>query len=416
MSAVPSLSARSGGLMLMPSFYGLVMWVGAFGLYTLRLVAWNASTSSALLLFGLVIVAYAASLMLFWGRYAALKEQLMANAAGDRERFVVPVPVLLVLHAVGLLGLSLYVRDFAGAFGGWQGFFVVFASTSHEIRWQAQLTTSLGTQVSYFGWVAIALTFVSYRERRMTWLLGVLCLVQLGGNLLFVDRTRPVWIVMTTILVAMVPWQRSGTVRLLVRLAILCGLLLSLFMLLASFIGKVPDEGVYGRTVLSPELQNVYVYVTGGFAYFNQMLSHAEPIDWWPSRTLAPLWVVLAKLGLAQLPPDQVIGAYRVPFAMNVGTFLEPYYRDGGVWYCVVGIFLHTIAADAAGLWLLRRRRPLALYGWATFCFVAFISFFTPKLTTFPVWLFLFLAVAAEAIRWLVRMLPDRILAVYDSG
>jgi hypothetical protein len=57
----------------------------------------------------------------------------------------------------------------------------------------------------------------------------------------------------------------------------------------------------------------------------------------------------------------------------------------------VFGILLHSAGLDAVGYWLLRSRRPLALFAWANICFVTFLAFFTPKLNNFPTWLFLIL-------------------------
>jgi len=76
----------------------------------------------------------------------------------------------------------------------------------------------------------------------------------------------------------------------------------------------------------------------------------------------------------------------------NVGTFLEPLYRDGGVPLVFVGIFLHTFGFGWLGTWLLRFPSAVTLAGWSTLCFCNAMAFFTPKFNNSPTWLFLALA------------------------
>src|SRR5439155_17556648 len=102
-----------------------------------------------------------------------------------------------------------------------------------------------------------------------------------------------------------------------------------------------------------------------------------------------------AAVGIVPSPPSQINEYFSMPFTTNVGTFLEPFYRDGGFTFAFAAILVHSFGLDWLGLALLRSGRRLALFAWANLCFVTFISFFTPKITGFPTWLFTGLAIAA---------------------
>ena len=125
------------------------------------------------------------------------------------------------------------------------------------------------------------------------------------------------------------------------------------------------------------------------------MLQAHEAITYVPERALYPALKALAALNMTPSPPSQLNDYYSVPFPANVGTFLEPFYHDGGMAFAFVAIVVHSFGLDWLGLAFLRTTRRLALFGWANLCFVTVIGFFTPKITGFPTWLFTGLAILA---------------------
>jgi len=107
-----------------------------------------------------------------------------------------------------------------------------------------------------------------------------------------------------------------------------------------------------------------------------------------PERFLYPALKFLTRFGLSKEPPLQILDYYDIPFSTNVGSFLEPFYRDGGLLFVLCGIIIYSFGIDAIGLMLLNSRRPLAIYAWANLCFVTALSFFNPLSNFFPIWLF----------------------------
>jgi hypothetical protein len=171
--------------------------------------------------------------------------------------------------------------------------------------------------------------------------------------------------------------------------------LFAVFLIFVSVTGKKVDEGDFGHTIIPPGLQDLYFYLTSGYAFFNKIILLNGGVDYIPVRTFYPLFKVLNSLGITTNPPPQIlefmnIGLY-VP--TNVGTFLEPYMNDGGYLYTFIGIFINTFLLDALGLYLLNGNTILSKYAWANVVFINFISFFTPKICSVPVWLFIIIGI-----------------------
>jgi hypothetical protein len=395
--------------LLIPSFYGAATWALWLGLYELRLIAWEPTSPGATAIFLGVLLVFGASFVTAFRPYLNWYSQRHAPPA-----LSVPEPPTInrwayvaVLHLVGFIGLALYIRQMAAAFGGLPSLVEVFALSSYAIRWQSEVTGSVGTQLSYFGWVAIALTFQQYRAGSDTrWWLAI-ALAQFLGNLIYIDRTRPVWMLFTTMLVILAARDRvKAGIATMVRVALAASVFVGVFFAVAAWVGKVVSEGQYGASPLPPFAQNVYAYGTGGFAYFNRLLDTQEAITYVPERVLYPAFKAFAGLGLTSAPPSQINAFFYVPFPTNVGTFLEPFYRDGGCLFLILGIILQTFGLDLVGYALLRSGRPTATFAWANVCFVAFIGFFTPKITNLPVWLFTFLGIISALGQ--ISMAPDQ--------
>jgi oligosaccharide repeat unit polymerase len=397
-----------GAILQIPSFWGALTWVAAFGLYLLRLLSWDSPSAAALLVFSFVGIAFVASTLVFEESYVIVRDSSahFTNSETPTRRYSLQ---LLALHALGFAGIALYVRDLARVLGGWQVFTAALLYGSQYIRWALEDSVSFGTQISYFGWIAIALTVIHLRRNKASrwWLL--LVFAQVLGNLLFVDRTRPTWIGLTTIAVVLIDVRDLSFHRLARWILIVCATFIALFLAIAQWLGKNPEAGAYGHSVLPLPLQSMYLYTTAGFAYFNEILHKLAPAQFETQRTLYPAWKVLARLGLAKEPVSQVNEIYWVPFPVNVGTFLEPWYRDGGFALAGIGLFVHTVLANWLGLILLRAGTPLARFAWANLCFMCFIAFFTPKATTLPLWMFVGIGVfEVAAFNALGRKLTSR--------
>jgi hypothetical protein len=395
-------AATQFGILLIPSFWGFCTWMVWLALYSARLVAWYPSNPVATIAFIGVAACFLGSMIIFRRPYRDLAARQLRSHPTRKPLAMPARATLLALHGIGLLGVALYVRDMARALGGWQQFFASLLYASQLIRLTLEETTSFGVQLSYVGWVAVGLSVCFVRRRQVSSWFLVFSIVQGAANILFMDRTRPIWIGFTTALVAL-SVSESFSARKLVRNATwgLIGCAVC-FAAIAIWIGKTPEEGAFGNSPLPLSLQYVYSYGTAGFAYFNEIVARLTPTEVGAQRVLYPLFKLLARLSLTTTPPPQVNDIYWVPFPINVGTFLEPWYRDGGILLATIGVLAQSVGQDFLGLLLLRNGRPLARFAWSNLCFASFIAFFTPKFNNLPFWLFVGLGtagLAADAIR-----------------
>jgi oligosaccharide repeat unit polymerase len=389
-------------LFFIPSFYGAATWGAWLLLYTLKLIRVESCGAGAMALFLAVELFFLLSAAVSFPYYrAVVGEGAQTRPHPDREggEGLALRLFLLLAHASGFAGIALYVVEFSRNLGGITGFFFALVNEAYAIRWEAETSASVGTQLSYLGWVAIALTGYLFAGRRISgrWLAPAL--LQFLGNFLFIDRTRPFWILFT-VLFMILPAARTLETRRIVRLVAGAGILaLTIFCSVAVWTGKTSYEGKFDDSALPGLSQEIYAYGISGFAYFNHLLESGEEVSYRPERVLYPAFRLLSRTGVTREPPAQILDFFEVPFSTNVGTFLEPFYRDGGLIFVLCGIVIYSFGFDLMGWAFLKSGNPLAVYAWANLCFATFMVFFTPQATFFPSWLFTALGGAGLLIR-----------------
>ena len=330
--------------------------------------------------------------MLSYERYKHLTALTLLQLQVDvREETSPYLPVwLIALHGVGFFGILLYVLELGRYFGGVENYIVALLSTPYEIRGDEFVPTSVGTQLAYLGWFASGWTIYELRRKNLSSVWMTLPLFQVLGNLVYINRTRPVWIIFTSILIWLV-YQRNISLRYCLKYIVIFAIsAMGLFMGIGMWVGKI-FEGKYelGGGLLSDIAVEIYIYGISGFAYFDYLLKHNQIIDYFPSKSFYPVLKLLSKVGLASEPPSQILGFHPVPFMTNVGTFLEPFYADGGILYVIVGVLTYSYLFDIIGYVFLRTGRPAEIYAWSNICFCVFMSFFTAKIFSFAFWMFI---------------------------
>lgn len=381
-------------LLLMPSTHGLISWSVWLLLYQVKWVSWNPTVGQANIAFAGVLASFAVASLCFIGPFRVFAAQFPARVYSWQfsSTPMYKWRYILTLHTLGFFGIGIYIRDFSNALGGLPSFIAALLGSSYLIRWQAEHTSSIGTQLSYFGWIAIALTALELRRRSIDRWWIVAMFLQFSGNFLFIDRTRPTWILYTGLLL----FSLGETQRKLIWRGTLFALIsFFLFVGIALWVGKITYRLGSDSSGILMVLRNLYIYGTGGFAYFNHIIQVEYPADGAFARSFYPLFRFTAALGLTESPPSQINDFYWMPVPTNVGTFLEPLYRDGGWMWLAIGVLVHAFGFNAISILLLKSERPLALFAWANLCFVTFICFFTPKFNNLPVWLFTGIGVAS---------------------
>jgi oligosaccharide repeat unit polymerase len=379
-------------LLFMPSFYGLVMFSFGCFLYHLNLYTMEEKLFETQIIFVLAILFFLTATIV---QFKSYRNQLL-NAPDFSEsiyKLNKKKRIIFISFAViGIYGLYLYVTDFSVLFGGVSQFFQNFVSDSASIRIAQAETTSSGFQLSYFSWIVAALLMFEIALKRISYIHLIWVFIILFANSLFIDRTRPVWIILFLALIFLFIRYRAIPSRKIIRLFIYMNLsFILLFVALGEWIGKVTTKDEYGYTIVPVTLQPLVHYNTTPYAYFNRFVGETHQFTYRPINCFYPLNKLISSLGLIEEPPSQILDFYYIPQPVNVGTFLEPLYRDGGIVFLILGMFLHSFIFNYWGLFFLKNPTRLGVFALTNLCYVNFMSFFSPKFHNAPIWLFLIL-------------------------
>lgn len=286
---------------------------------------------------------------------------------------------------LGAIGVFQYLASLKGFFGSYTDFFSVLLSSAHEIRW-ANAELSNAPFLIYFGWVGLFVYFAnpgtSKKAKKFKILILLLIAINFSGNLLFLDRTRPFWLVFFC-LMAYVYRNKASTGRILMGVALVVPLLVAFFWGIGSFIGKISGENF---------IQNIKIYLTSGVLYLNFIIEN-DLIDPNGFRLIYPIGKVLQQLGVDVFVPSQILPFYNVPFLTNVGTYMEPAYTDAGPIGLVFFLIFHSFVLNYVCLWCLKSKNLIPSVFWVSICFCGLLAFFTPKFNTTFVYFVLMLMV-----------------------
>jgi hypothetical protein len=295
---------------------------------------------------------------------------------------------------IGAYGLFKYLSDFNSFLGG-DSIFLVFFIDPLAIRALAAEETSVGFQLSYFSWFALGFIvyYLSIKSQAKKWFgsrfifYGV-ALVLFVLNLFFIDRTRPVLIVLTSLFIILV--CRFDEIKNPVRLILLSMALPIMFFFVHSlFTGKYDaDEGLF---------RNFATYLLGSVGYLSAMMDvEINRLEF--KNTFLPLAKLAASFKFIDAPPSEVLEFRSVPFLTNVGTFIHPFLVDGGILYAIVLIPLTILGLDLLAIYSIFSKGFTGLFLWANVMVISLFSFFVPKFnaTYFYIFVFLHMIVIAE--------------------
>jgi hypothetical protein len=372
-------------LAIIPSAYGLLAW-----LVTLALIPMSTSPISSLSPIAQLIIVYTLFCFLVSTILHVRYAQKALLEFSDRGIDTTIFAVFLATAAIGALGLMIYMNDissFAGGLG-----VLVYAIVSQDllaIRAYSGELDSIGTQLSYFSWIAIFLGFMIFFRSKYHILVKIAILgfstILVFGNLFFIDRTRPLWIILPIIFTLSFakPFWRFAIGRVAGGVMIFG---LGLFFLFMTLTGKYSSYG---------QLDSLFVYATGGYGYLDALLSSGDPQNVTFVRTFYWAAKVIELAGVNMDIPNQVLDFRYVPFPTNVGTFIEPIFSDGGLNFVFLFVPILVLGLDRLGLYMFHRSDYLSLLIWGNIVFTLLISFFVPKFNQLPIWLFLGVALAA---------------------
>lgn len=379
--------------LFMPSFYAVITFPIFHVLYLLNVFPYEEKNLEAQIICLAATIFFISSFIWNFSNYKKALEETQKNRnnvfkiISNKLKYV-----LLVFLVIGIIGALKYVIDFSNYFGGSWIFLLLLIEDSGQIRIAQQFTSSIGFQLTYFSWIAGTILFAEAILKNVTrWHIVSFVLIFLL-NILFIDRTRPITLIFTTFLFVFFLFHEKLHAKKLRNIFVITfASLFAIYVLLGEWIGKVSREDQYGKTVIPPMFQTAFLYGTSSFGYFNRVVENKEAGDFIPERSLYPAYKLLSSFKLTEAPPEQINEFYFIPQDVNIGTFLEPLYRDGGILFCIIGIILHSFIFDFLGLFFIKNSNRFTLYALSIICLCNFLAFFSPKFNNLPIWIFILL-------------------------
>lgn len=380
-------------ILYFPSFYLAFFFTASFILFEVRLFPFP--STHPLLYFFLLFINLCAflSCLVNWKGIRGQDANFLnfvVNCKHKTPKLTGP----FILFLIGISGIFLHISMLLREFGGVSGFILVLATSAHEVRvFNGDLGFSLGIQIGYFSWVAMsAVSFQFFFRSGTAGANAILILMALGiliVNLVFIDRTRPIWLVWNFVHAGLLMLLFGGRTRTVQVVSIGFPIfVITVFVMVGLWIGKV-EIGRASATGLPQWFESIYTYLTGGIAYLNYLLSGFYDVGINFGRVIYPVAMFLNKLGLTASPESQILPHHDVGgFETNAATFVEPFLSDGGVLFVVIGILIHTFIFDWLALACYRKLSTVSLLFASTLVFTNLIAFFVPKIVGVPFFMF----------------------------
>lgn len=372
-------------LLFIPSFYGFLSLTCTYLIFILDVIDYSPVSYLTHTIILLAIFAFLVSTIVFY----KLNKLFLINFIAVKIKL--NRIILILLYSISFLGAYLYLKEFFDYYGGYTNYFLVlFSDTSSELRSNGQIASeSVGIQLTYFGWIAIAVSFYEIVNCKSSKLWWIPLILTFSCNVLFIDRTRPMWILLVVLYILFVSVHKNIKFsRLLMRGSIFIACFFSLFVLIGNLAGKISKEKQYIGWDISPSSQDIVFYLTSSYFYLDYIIVSEIP-DYKFDRTIYPALKGLKVVGIIDQEPSSLINDFHGhPYKTNVGTFLEPFYRDGGFIYMIFGVVLHSVILNYWALIFLKIKSVFSLFLVSNVCVINFFSFFTPKLNNFPIWFF----------------------------
>lgn len=378
-------------LMLIPSFYGVIAWLFAVLVYLSTDVEIDSLSFN-----GWAYISYVILVMIVCTLITYLnKKNYKSNKIRKEESIQKLLLLFIAFSSIGIVGLLIRINEIGFRLGGLFQIIAQLSEDSLYIRYlDGEEGLGIDAQLSYFSWIGIFLGIaIIYRLKKInffTIMIFLLVLFQVFGNFLYVDRTRPVLILFTSLFGLMSLYKdKIQAIKVKLFLAFLISVLF--FMGFALFTGKYTDS----------VLSSIQIYIIGSLPYLDQLVN--EPVYSFSfENTFYPIAKVLHLVGFIDTISNPVLFPKFIPFWFNTGTFMTPLLLDGGVKYSLIlfplmVISLNILAEKAFSY------SAISSFLYGNIVFIFLISFFVPKYQTPAFYLFIFLFIIERFISLFTR-------------
>lgn len=286
---------------------------------------------------------------------------------------------------LGLLGPLIFAYDIESTSQLSSSFIQTLLQDPLSIRKTNLEGIERGMYLGYFGWLASLLTGARIaNELPNRKFLLLLVLIQTAANLVFLSKVRPLAILVLTIFGYLLATRKTISIKHALFNLLLVALAFSAFFIIwSATTGKVWSQA----TDLHPALETLLLYLTVGYPYLIHIVE-VEPVDGsFPSRVLRPAFTLASIFFGTTPPPSSILPFYELPYGTNVGTALEPFFRDAGLIGLCIGFFTLSFFVDYLALLAIRHGRTAGFCFAVVLCMSSASAFFAPRLGTGPVFL-----------------------------
>lgn len=375
--------------LFIPSFHLLITFSIAYFFYIIDIISWEQPPLELHYWCIITILCAFLSTATHAKRYSkVINSQSFSNSIkASFQSGILTKSFVIACMLIGVIGIVKYILDYSNYLGTFGIFYSVFLEDTGQLRSLAENVDSSGTQLSYFSWIAAFIITAQIGGKQLGkkwwWLVVIIILL----NSIFLDRTRPFWLIFTCALIFfIVTFNQYSRKQIITFILSGCIFLVGIFILIGFLLGKGSSDSAYTKFNLPTFVQPIFLYLTSSFAYLGRLIENNLPYSYTPERITYPLQKILAGFHFADRPPSQILDFFSLPLLTNVGTFLEPFFQDGGRVFLVIAIILHTFVFDKIALRLMSNLSIAAIIIISTLCFINFIGFFVPKIAATATW------------------------------
>ncbi len=276
--------------------------------------------------------------------------------------------------AVFILGSGLflfYVRSFVVGFAPAQ-----LGNRLFIIRSQLALgQVPAGFYYFYFYELLVPISLVLARldrsHRRRYIVVGILAFLSLTLTTGRTNATKALLLVLFVFIFEQ--GHRRVGLRTFSRIAMAGGLVIGMFVILGTLIGKsysnspLRDENLLQPTSLPQQARLPYLYYVGSLPSFDQLVTgQAHGLD--RGVTFRPAFQIAHVADRHVRVPVKVQGFYAIPYPFNVSTYLAPLLVDYGAVGVILGSFVLGVLCAGTYLWWLQSPSP------STLCLIALVG------------------------------------------
>jgi hypothetical protein len=354
----------------LPSYYGFWSLFVAYSVFLFNPLGWNHDSMALDIVIILQMILFYSSNKVF-----GLKVKKIYQVKDSISH-----QSILIMHLIGLIGVYLFVREAIYLISLLDVYQIL--SNPMEIRMVTKDIHTIGIQLSYFGWLAIFLTITNKERSLVSYFLLI---VQIGGNLLFADKTRIIWILFMIMAGFIIINKNKSKGKLVTIWFVVIGIIF--FVIYGLVTGKT-----YGHLYDNTNVWlfgDFYLYLGAGFSYLSGLLEGQIYNDQGVVSVFNWAYKIAYFLGFSDVNPSVILNIEYSPYPTNVGTAIEPFFSDGGYVFLAVGLVLYSFIFDLVAVFFIKKNNYLADFAVVNLMFANFMYFLAPKINNLSMILFI---------------------------